>query len=74
MAVSCPEATNLTPAPYSTEHILSNTDADNANRTLSFSTVKLPHLTNFVLLNQTTPRIDMHILVFCKKLLIFVLS
>ncbi|XP_062161533.1 ATP-dependent 6-phosphofructokinase 2-like [Alnus glutinosa] len=55
MAVSCPEATNLTTAPYSIEHILSNTDADNANRTLSFSTVKLPHLTDFLNDLQTHP-------------------
>ncbi|XP_062161323.1 ATP-dependent 6-phosphofructokinase 2-like [Alnus glutinosa] len=55
MAVSCPEATNLTTAPYSTEHILSNTDADNANRTLPFSIVKLPHLTDFLRDLQTHP-------------------
>jgi len=55
MAVSCPEATNLTTAPYSTEHILSNTDADNANQTLSFSTIKLPHLTDFLHDLQTHP-------------------
>ena len=56
MAISCPEAaTDLTTAPSSREHSLFNTDTANANRTLSFSTVKLPHLTDFLHDLQTGP-------------------